>query len=235
MMSLLQAQWRWIAGGVVAVLLLAWALRPKRRSHRPAPPPSWSAGEAAAQQAADRARADAQRAMDQQRALADQVRAISQRVAAVEEKLAEVPRTEPRAAEPAPARGYGDGGRDGFLETIDSTLYGAASLASAAGGERSWQPGPGDQPVEIREGVLVVSRSLPPAAYVASLGGGHGRVFLNPDVQMTEFSLPKWAAFFDLQGARPYAAYRTTRPAEVRWDEGQGRGELISKGLAEAI
>jgi hypothetical protein len=89
--------------------------------------------------------------------------------------------------------------------------------------------------VEIRDGALVRSRSLPPAAYVSPSGAGQARVYLNPDVQMTEISLPKWEAFFDLQGGRTYTAYRTTRPAEVRWDEGEGRGELVSKGLAEAI
>lgn len=233
-MSLSELPWEWIAAGAVAVVLLVWFLRRPRPRHRrgvPPPPNQWSVPDAA-QQAAERARADAQRALDQQKAQAEQIRDLAQRVGAIEEKLAEMPRAA-TPAEPVPARGYVDGGRDGFLEVIDGNLYGAASLGGGTAG--AWRPGPGDQPVEVRDGVLVTSRSLPPAAYVASLGGGHGRVFLNPDVQMTEFSLPKWAAFFDLQGARPYAAYRTTRPAEVRWDEGQGRGELVSKGLAEAL
>jgi hypothetical protein len=130
--------------------------------------------------------------------------------------------------------------------TSDFNVYGGGTYGAGVSGvntpgwqpaaeSASWSPGPGDQPVEVRDGVLVVSRSLPPAGYLSAAGSGPARVYLNADVQLTEFSLPKWAAFFDLQGARPYAAYRTCRPAEVRWDEAMGRGELISKGTAEAI
>lgn len=223
-MSLPELRWEWIAGGAAAVLLLYWILR-RRRDPAPATEPD--VPEAAA------ARADAWRALEQQKAQAAQIQALSRRVAAVEEKLAGMPGTEAHPDEAAPPPRDDGEGPDGFLEAIDSRLSGSAGPGGGAVG--SWQPGPGDQPVEVRDGVLVTSRSLPPAAYVAPLGGGHGRVFLNADVPMTEYSLPKWSTFFDLQGARPYAAYRTTRPAEVRWDEGQGRGELVSRGLAEAI
>lgn len=125
---------------------------------------------------------------------------------------------------------------DAWLRTVDAGGYGADSLraSSSSSPEGAWTAGPGDRPVEIREGVLVASMSLPPAAYVA-LEAGRARVYLNPDAPINEFALPKWEAFFDLSGARPYAAYRTRRPAEVRWDDAAARGELIAKGTAEAI
>jgi hypothetical protein len=118
----------------------------------------------------------------------------------------------------------------------DFRTYGAEDVGwPPAAAEPAWSPGPADQPVEVRDGVLVASRSLPPAGYVSAAGPGEARVYLNADVQLTEFSLPKWAAFFDLAGARPYAAYRTRTPAQVRWDAAAGRGELIARGTVEAI
>jgi hypothetical protein len=131
--------------------------------------------------------------------------------------------------------GYGGGGY-GAGGAFDAEMYGAGSLgASAPLAEPAWYPGPGDQPVEVRDGALILSRSLPPPAYVSATAAGQGRVYLNADVQLSEFSLPKWAEFFELRGAKPYAAYRTLRPAVVRWEEGMGRGDLIEKGVAEAI
>jgi hypothetical protein len=168
---------------------------------------------------------------------ADQMAALrtfwSQRLDALEEKIDLIS----RSAKPAGATVRDDGGAPATYTAPPSAGYGADGLwpPSAAPAAPSWSAGPADQAVEIRDGALVRSRSLPPAAYVSPSGAGQARVYLNPDVQMTEISLPKWEAFFDLQGGRTYTAYRTTRPAEVRWDEGEGRGELISKGLAEAI
>ncbi len=153
-----------------------------------------------------------------------------------------------RQPESARDPGYAAGsqpevGRDpgGYAAPYDAGMYGAESLGRplAGGdwgpGEPAWSPGPGDQPVEVRDGVLVISRSLPPAGYLSITASGEARVYLNADTPLTEFSLPKWAGFFELPENKAYAAYRTRRPATVRWDEGTGRGELISKGLAEAI
>jgi hypothetical protein len=156
----------------------------------------------------------------------------SQRMDELNGRIAALERAQPRMTD------GGLGPRSGGLGGIgyEDERYGAGSLGlSSAGAEPAWSPGPGDQPVEVRDGVLVASRSLPPAGYLSAAGSGPAKVYLNADVQLTEFSLPKWAAFFDLPEARPYAAYRTRRPAEVRWDEGAGRGELVAKGLAEAI
>ncbi|HEX8394034.1 MAG TPA: hypothetical protein VF665_16955 [Longimicrobium sp.] len=112
--------------------------------------------------------------------------------------------------------------------------YGAESLRPSSA-EPAWAPGSADTPVEIRDGVLVASRSLPPAAYAVADGGGRARVYLNPDAALNEFALPKWQAFFDLDGEKAYACYRTRRPAEVRWDDAAARGELVSRGQAESI
>lgn len=99
----------------------------------------------------------------------------------------------------------------------------------------SWNPGASGRPVEVREGVLVISHSLPPAAYAVPEGTGRARVFLNESVEINEFALPKWQAFFDMRGARPYATYRTVRPAEVAWDAAAERGTPLHRGEAEAV
>lgn len=174
-------------------------------------------------------------ALDRQAREMGELRATwSRRLDDLERKIDALSRTQPQTRQNVPERRAEHGGYGG---TYDSATYGAESLGSwpAATLEPAWSPGPGDQPVEVRDGVLVASRSLPPAGYLSATGSGQARVYLNADVQLTEFSLPKWAAFFDLQGAKPYAAYRTIRPAEVSWDEGAGRGELRNKGVAEAI
>jgi hypothetical protein len=156
----------------------------------------------------------------------------SQRLDELSGRIGELANTRPGAGGDAWRNTEGGGSAVPF---DSATSGGGGSGGPALRLEPAWTPGPGDQPVEVRDGVLVVSRSLPPAGYLAASGSGQARVYLNADVPLTEFSLPRWAAFFDLQEARPYAAYRTRRPAEVRWDEGAGRGELINKGLAEAI
>jgi hypothetical protein len=141
----------------------------------------------------------------------------------------------PLAESPAP-RSYGSPEYGATTVSLDdSGRYGAESLfPSFPSAEPAWAAGPSDRPVEIRDGLLVLSNSLPPAAFASMDGGGRARVYLNPDVQISEFALPKWQAFFEMTGAQPYATYRTRRPAEVRWDDVAARGELISKGLAEA-
>jgi hypothetical protein len=88
-------------------------------------------------------------------------------------------------------------------------------------------------PVEVREGMLVLSHSLPPMAYAVPEGKNRARVFLNESVEINEFALPKWQAFFDLVRARPYATYRTVRAAEVSWD-GE-RGAPLNPGVAEPV
>jgi hypothetical protein len=93
----------------------------------------------------------------------------------------------------------------------------------------------GGRPVEVRDGVLVISHSLPPAAYAVPEGTGRARVFLNDQVEINEYALPKWEAFFEMRGARPYAMYRTLRAAEVSWDAQAERGVPGAPGIAEAV
>jgi hypothetical protein len=96
-------------------------------------------------------------------------------------------------------------------------------------------PGASGRPVEVRDGVLVISHSLPPAAYAVPEGQGRAKVYLNDSVEINEFALPKWEAFFEMHGARPYATYRTVRPAEVSWDAAAERGSPLTMGVAEAV
>jgi len=147
-----------------------------------------------------------------------------QRLDALEGRLREMERrVPPPATQPPvapPPRGFPE------METYGVTL------ADPAPG---WDPGASGRPVEVRDGTLVVSHSLPPTAYVVPEGQGKARVFLNGSVEINEFALPKWEAFFEMRGARPYATYRTVRPAEVSWDTAAERGSLITMGVAEAV
>lgn len=225
-----------------------------RRDHAPAHEPgpagsgpgtTQSGGQRALVQAANEVR----NALDQQSRQMAELRTFwSRRLDELDRKIGALAAVPPgrREGEPEPRAAQDrfsphGGARGGYAAPYDPGTYGAESRGRVpAGGEggtggSAWSPGPGDQPVEVRDGVLVVSRSLPPAGYLSVAASGEARVYLNAEVQLTEFSLPKWSAFFDLEGARAYAAYRTRRPAAVRWDEGAGRGELISKGLAEAM
>jgi hypothetical protein len=249
-MSLLDRPWTWPAGLVIAVLLVAGVIWWRRRvergygGYRPGHGTvsgqgsgpgtghgTGPGGSATGEQRALLSAANQMRdALEKQARQMEELRTFwSRRLDELDRKIGDLARARAQERElapaPQPGQGYG-----GYAAPYDAGMYGAESRLEAG-----WSPGPGDQPVEIRDGVLVVSRSLPPAGYVSAGGSGQARVYLNADVPLTEFSLPKWAAFFELQGARPYAAYRTRRPAEVRWDDGAGRGELISKGLAEAI
>lgn len=108
-------------------------------------------------------------------------------------------------------------------------------LATGTGAGATYTPGPSARPVEVRDGVLVLSQLLPPAAYAEPAGYDRARVFLRDLVELNEFALPKWEAFFEMRGARPYAAYRTVRPAEVVWDAAAGRGTPLTPGVAEAV
>jgi hypothetical protein len=229
----------WIAAGLAALVIVILLMRrPRRRSQEVQRMPLSTPGGGDAQQTSDH-RVLAQAASEMRGAVerqAEQLEALrtfwSQRLDSLEAKIDSLSRPAKQAATPVRDEGrtvtsYAPASNSGHGE--DSSWLTAIPAAP------SWSAGPADQPVEIRDGELVRSRSLPPAAYASPSGAGQARVYLNPDVQMTEISLPKWEAFFDLQGGRTYTAYRTTRPATVRWDEGEGRGELIGKGLAEAI
>lgn len=247
-MNLDDLPWMWIAAAAVAAVIVVFAMsrwRPASRSYRPRPDSGHGSGQGNGpgmpslpeQKALLTAANHLREAMEKQARQMEELRTFwSRRLDELDRKIAALAAPQPQASGspsyPQPGQDYGRG----YAAPYDSGMYGAESPGMQLPAlEAAWGPGPGDQPVEIRDGVLVVSRSLPPAGYVSAGGSGQARVYLNADVPLTEFSLPKWAAFFELQGARPYAAYRTRRPAEVRWDEGAGRGELISKGLAEAI
>lgn len=238
----------WLAAGLAAGILLGmWAARGRssrdrgasiRRVQEPAPAPAPGPDDRLLRQVRDEVRIAMEKQADQMREaratwstgiqrLEGKIDELSRRTAAARAAAPPAAGSSVRAIRPA---------EDALpAVTHDAGGFGADSLRGSSSPESSWAAGPGDRPVEIREGVLVASMSLPPAAYVAPDGGGRARVYLNPDAPINEFALPKWEAFFELADARPYAAYRTRRPAEVRWDDAAARGELISKGTAEAI
>jgi hypothetical protein len=255
-MSFPDPHWTWIAGGIIALVLFIAMMAWRRANHRHGghrsrsgrsqgpgrdsgygygqePGPRGGYGHGASQPGEQSALLQAVRevrsVLDKQVMQMGELRTFwSQRLDELDGKIGALVRAQQpgRGSEPERRPGLDQGGA---AAPYDAGPYEGLRY------ESGWSPGPGDQPVEVRDGVLVVSRSLPPAGYLSAAGSGPARVYLNADVQLTEFSLPKWAAFFDLQGAKPYAAYRTRRPAEVTWDEAAGRGELVSKGQAEAI
>lgn len=244
--------WAWIVGAAVFVVVvrvvLVWTGGDPRLDERSRRGPGYASGPGPArefpqpgEQRALLTAANAVReALDRQtREMSEQRTFWSRRLDELERKIDSVARARAQIRETAsdlrPEAVGGEGGTHPAGANEPARFGASLSGRQLTGLEPAWSPGPDDQPVEVRDGVLVASRSLPPAGYLSSTGSGPGRVYLNADVQLTEFSLPRWAEFFDLQEAKPYAAYRTIRPAEVQWDAGLGRGELIRKGVAEAI
>ena len=154
---------------------------------------------------------------------------VRQRMDALEGRLVEAerrasaPRRDPPRDQPRPAPYETE---VAGVETYGVPLRDLAPVAN---------PGASGRPVEVRDGALVISHSLPPAAYAVPEGQGRARVFLNESVEINEFALPKWEAFFEMRGARPYATYRTVRPAEVSWDAAAERGSPLNTGVAEAV
>ncbi|HEY0036692.1 MAG TPA: hypothetical protein VGB66_08400 [Longimicrobium sp.] len=236
-MSLREMPWEWISAGLAALVIVLLATRrPQRRSRSALPHSAAPTGDGGQTGYAEIIRLTGEvrhllgqqaKQMEQLRTtLGSQIHDIGEKVDALAATRTSGGQARGERRDPVPAS---------FSPPPNSGHGEDSSWLTAIPAVPSWSAGPADQAVEIRDGALVRSRSLPPAAYVTPSGAGQARVYLNPDVQMTEISLPKWEAFFDLQGGRTYTAYRTTRPAEVAWDEGEGRGELVSKGLAEAI
>jgi hypothetical protein len=253
MSALRDLPWPWIGGALVVVLLILFFPRggSGRRGSRSSrgggyghPPEDGGYGsgdgQASGRAALLRAAEEVRGALERQTRELGELRVFwLKRLEEIDGKLASLAKLQAAqrrdgAIERLPSAAAYAPGADAV--PYDSARYGAESLGRLpAPAEPAWSPGPGDQPVEVRDGVLVASRSLPPAGFLSASGSGPARVYLNAEVPLTEYSLPKWAAFFDLDDARPYASYRTRRPAQVRWDEAAGRGELVSKGTAEAI
>jgi hypothetical protein len=103
--------------------------------------------------------------------------------------------------------------------------YGAASLRGGPGdaaGERV--------PVEIRDGEVVASHSLPPEAWLVPQGGGRAALSVNDEVPLTGFALDRFALYFDL-GERREGHYLTRLPAEVKWDGRRGTAGRPGKAV----
>lgn len=106
--------------------------------------------------------------------------------------------------------------------------FGTSSTAASS-------PIPG-RAVELDNGVLIVSRSLAAVGLlVAPSHGGEAQLYLNPEVQIDEFSLDAWRVWFDFDFPRANQFFRTVSPAVVAWNEAAGRGELIARGTAEVV
>jgi hypothetical protein len=172
-----------------------------------------------------------------QNSFRSRVVALEQRIKVVEDQL-EVPRTEemlsrldPPGALPTPSASGRAWDREHGRTGDDSVI--SQPIVSSYGGMGSGLDAPaGDSVgVEIRGSEVVASQSYPPEAYLTVRGGGVATLVLNPEVPHNAFALDRFALFFDL-GERREGMYRTTVPAEVKWD-GQ-RGTLRTSGTAVA-
>ena len=100
----------------------------------------------------------------------------------------------------------------------------------AGGGELG---GGGRIAVELNGTEVSLSSTIPPDAWLTPRGDGKAAVSLDPDVHYHKFALDRFATFFDL-GDRREGTYVTRSPAEVRWDEREQRGVLVTSGKAVA-
>lgn len=96
--------------------------------------------------------------------------------------------------------------------------------------------GPPGKPVDIRDGVIVPSRSL---AAVGSLliesAGETARLYVNESVEIDHLAKQHWSEYFDFGTGEPYRRYRTLEPSRVRWSGLKEEGRLIERGRVEAI
>jgi hypothetical protein len=128
----------------------------------------------------------------------------------------------------------GDGSPSGASAGGDAfTIQPVTSAAGSQAGGGFGATGGGRVPVEIRDGAIVPSQSLPPEAWLVPQGGGRASLSLNAEVLLNTFALDRFSYFFDL-GDRREGFYETRRPAEVAWDDGQQRGSLVAPGKAVA-
>jgi hypothetical protein len=94
----------------------------------------------------------------------------------------------------------------------------------------------GGLPVEIRDGLIVPSRSL---AATGSLVPGEGAtpalLYLNESVEIDHLSHNRWSEYFDFGGGEPYRRYRTVEPSRIDWNPATEQGRLIEHGRVEAV
>lgn len=227
-----------VAAGIagVTLVLLAWMVLGWRRSHRytPARPVQTGSGDTLTGVRWQDIRS-LQDILDRQARQVQELRTrCDQRFTTLEQRMDTMERAA-RGRSPEQPGALARPGAERAPYAAEPFGYGVDTIGYGAPAETGRRPGPGDLPVEVRDGAVVTSDALPPTAFVVSDGAGRGRVFLNPEVQLNEFALPKWEEFFELRGRQPYASYRTVRPAEVSWDSTSGRGALVTMGMAEPL
>jgi hypothetical protein len=96
-------------------------------------------------------------------------------------------------------------------------------------------PPPNAINVEAREDRLVASPSYPPEAWLEPQGPASGRLWLNPQVALTENALRRLSAFFSWETESPGCAYETREPAVVHWDDARRTGSVTTRGTARPL
>jgi hypothetical protein len=128
-------------------------------------------------------------------------------------------------------------GRRRRIELLDQERRSAVEEPAARPeAPRGHSPGPGAQPVEIRDGLIIPSRSL---SAMGSLLPGDGSapalLYLNETVEIDHLSHNRWAQYFDFGGGEPYRRYRTLEPSKIDWNPATEQGRLIKHGRVEAV
>jgi hypothetical protein len=98
------------------------------------------------------------------------------------------------------------------------------------------RPGTRGQLVELRDGIVVPSRSLAAmGSLVLGEGGAPASLYLNESVEIDHLAWDRWSEYFDFGDGNPYQRYRTVEPSRINWDASAEQGYLLMRGKAEAL
>ncbi|HUE96271.1 MAG TPA: hypothetical protein VMN39_06405 [Longimicrobiaceae bacterium] len=134
-------------------------------------------------------------------------------------------------------------GRDSGSAQVETARAGTAEPETGRRSDWGARPsiagrpvGASGQPVEIRDGLIVPSRSLAATgSLVPGSGAAPALLYLNDSVEIDHLSQNRWAQFFDFGNGEPYRRYRTVEPSKVEWNPTTEQGRLIEPGRVEAV
>ena len=181
--------------------------------------------------------------------LVKEVQALREQVVSIADRLTDQEKLifELRQRSGSPSTPSGSSGSSGWGGGAPPRGGGRDELGFYTGGEVSLEPASArglaelvptpanGRPVELRDGAVVLSRSLASVAVLVEEGAGQGSLYVNDQVEIDHMALERWSTFFDFGAGKPYQRYRTERPATVAWDPVAGRGDLREPGRARSL